>query len=155
MVAATDRGICAITLGDRPGELERDLKARFPQARLVRGSGTFERTVRRVVALVEDPTRDIALPLDVRGTAFQQRVWAALRAIPAGETASYTDVARRIGSPRAVRGVARACAANPAAVVIPCHRVLRQDGGLGGYRWGLERKRDLLEREQTPESGRR
>lgn len=149
LVAATSTGVCAIIFGDGAEGLERDLTQRFPQARLVGGDRAFERLVSQVVDLVEAPARDVTLPLDVRGTAFQQRVWQALRAIPAGQTASYTDIARRIGAPRAVRSVARACAANPVAVAIPCHRVVRTDGTLAGYRWGLERKRALLERERS------
>jgi AraC family transcriptional regulator of adaptative response/methylated-DNA-[protein]-cysteine methyltransferase len=147
LVAATEKGICAITLGDNPSQLTRDLKTRFPHALVIEGDAAFRRLVARVVALVEAPARVVSLPLDVRGTAFQQRVWEVLRQIPAGTTASYTEIARRIGSPRAVRGVASACAANPAAVAIPCHRVVRSDGTLAGYRWGLERKRALLDRE--------
>jgi AraC family transcriptional regulator of adaptative response/methylated-DNA-[protein]-cysteine methyltransferase len=148
LVAATRKGVCAISFGDRADTLERDLKDRFPQATLVAGDGDFERLVSQVVGLVEAPARDVRLPLDVRGTAFQQRVWQALRTIPSGSTASYAEIARRIGAPRAVRGVAQACAANPAAVAIPCHRVVRTDGTLAGYRWGLARKRALLERER-------
>jgi AraC family transcriptional regulator of adaptative response/methylated-DNA-[protein]-cysteine methyltransferase len=147
LVAATQKGICAITLGDDPSNLMRDLQARFPRASVIEGDAEFQKLVARVIALVEAPAHAVSLPLDVRGTAFQQRVWEVLRQIPAGTTASYTEVARRIGSPRAVRGVAAACAANPAAVAIPCHRVVRRDGSLAGYRWGLERKRALLERE--------
>jgi len=147
LVAATDMGVCAILLGDDPEALVRDLEARFPKARLVGGDRDFERMVARVVGFVEAPALGLDLPLDVRGTAFQQRVWQALRDIPAGSTASYTDIARRIGAPKAVRGVAQACAANAIAVAIPCHRVVRSNGALAGYRWGVERKRALLERE--------
>lgn len=147
LVAATDKGVCAILLGDDPDLLVRNLEDRFPKARLVGGDAGFERLVARVVGFVEAPASSLDLPLDVRGTAFQQRVWQALRDIPAGSTASYTDIARRIGAPKAVRGVASACAANPVAVAIPCHRVVRSDGTLAGYRWGIERKRALLERE--------
>ena len=150
LVAATDKGVCAILLGDDPEALVRDLEARFPKARLVGGDRDFERMVARVVGFVEAPALGLDLPLDVRGTAFQQRVWQALRDIPAGSTASYTDIARRIGAPKAVRGVAQACAANAIAVAIPCHRVVRSNGALAGYRWGVERKRALLEREATP-----
>jgi AraC family transcriptional regulator, regulatory protein of adaptative response / methylated-DNA-[protein]-cysteine methyltransferase len=116
----------------------------------VGGDPNFESLVARVVGFVEAPRLGLDLPLDVRGTAFQQRVWQALRQIPAGATASYTDIARRIGSPTSVRAVAQACAANPLAVAIPCHRVVRNDGGLSGYRWGVERKRALLQREARP-----
>ena len=137
LVAATDRGVCAILMGDDPDRLARDLQDRFPRAHLIGGDAGFEQLIRY----------GRHLPLDVRGTAFQQQVWQALREIPAGKTASYTEIANRIGCPRAVRGVAGACAANPLAVAIPCHRVVRSDGGLSGYRWGVERKRALLDRE--------
>jgi AraC family transcriptional regulator, regulatory protein of adaptative response / methylated-DNA-[protein]-cysteine methyltransferase len=147
LVAATDKGVCAILLGDDPGTLVRDLQDRFPKARLEGGDVGFERLVATVVGFVETPALGLDLPLDVRGTVFQRRVWQALRAIPAGGTATYADVAERIGAPRAVRAVAQACAANPLAVAIPCHRVVRQDGALSGYRWGVARKGLLLERE--------
>ena len=147
LVAATDKGVCAITLGDDPESLVRDLQDRFAKARLVGGDAGFEQLVAKVVGLVEAPAVAIDLPLDVRGTAFQQRVWQALRKIPAGSTASYADIARRLGTPNAVRAVAQACGANPVAIAIPCHRVVRRDGELSGYRWGVERKRALLERE--------
>lgn len=147
LVAESGRGICAILLGDDPDALARDLQDRFPRARLVGGDATFETHVARVVGFVEAPGKGLDLPLDVRGTAFQQRVWQALREIPPGRTASYADIARRIASPKAVRAVAQACAANALAVAIPCHRVVRHDGALSGYRWGVERKRALLERE--------
>jgi AraC family transcriptional regulator of adaptative response/methylated-DNA-[protein]-cysteine methyltransferase len=147
LVAASDLGVCAILLGDDPEPLVRDLQDRFPRARLIGGDAEFERWVAQVVGLVETPAQGLALPLDVRGTAFQQRVWRALRAIPPGQTASYAEVARRIGAPTAVRAVAQAVAANPLAVAIPCHRVVRIDGNLAGYRWGVERKRALLARE--------
>lgn len=147
LVAASDRGVCSILLGDDPDELLRDLQDRFPRAGLIGGDAGFEQLVARVVGFVEEPGLGLDLPLDLRGTAFQQRVWQALREIPPGETASYTEIARRIGSPKAVRGVANACAANAVAVAIPCHRVVRSDGGLSGYRWGVERKRALLDRE--------
>jgi AraC family transcriptional regulator of adaptative response/methylated-DNA-[protein]-cysteine methyltransferase len=148
VVAQSERGICAILLGDDADALLRDLQDRFPHARLVGGDREFEAIVANVVGLVEAPRVGLALPLDIRGTAFQQRVWQALREIPAGKTASYAEIAARIGSPRAVRAVAQACAANALAVAIPCHRVVRSDGSLSGYRWGIERKRALLEREQ-------
>ena len=147
LVAATGKGVCAVFLGDDPDALVRELQDRFPKAELVGGDRDFEGLVATAVGLVEAPALGLDLPLDVRGTAFQQRVWQALRDIPAGSTASYTDVARRIGAPKAVRAVAGACAANPIAVAIPCHRVVRSDGALAGYRWGVERKRALLERE--------
>ena len=147
LVAASDRGICAILLDDDPAKLARELQDRFPRAELIGGDVDFERTVAKVVGFVESPGLGLDLPLDVRGTAFQQRVWRALREIPPGGTMSYAEVARRIGAPRAVRAVARACASNPLAVAIPCHRVVRNDGELSGYRWGVERKRALLARE--------
>jgi AraC family transcriptional regulator of adaptative response/methylated-DNA-[protein]-cysteine methyltransferase len=134
-------------MGDDPDELIRDLQARFPRARLIGGDRDFEQLVAKVVGFVEAPGLGLDLPLDVRGTAFQQRVWQALREIPVGETVSYTDIANRIGRPKSVRAVGQACAANPVAVVIPCHRAVRKDGGLSGYRWGVERKRALLDRE--------
>ncbi|HEY9234691.1 MAG TPA: methylated-DNA--[protein]-cysteine S-methyltransferase, partial [Phenylobacterium sp.] len=147
LVAATDKGVCAILLGDDPELLVRDLQDRFDRAELIGGDEAFEALVAKVVGLVEQPRLGHDLPLDVRGTAFQQRVWQALAQIPAGETASYAQVAERIGKPGAVRAVAQACAANALAVAIPCHRVVRNDGALSGYRWGVERKRALLERE--------
>jgi AraC family transcriptional regulator, regulatory protein of adaptative response / methylated-DNA-[protein]-cysteine methyltransferase len=147
LVAASERGVCAILLGDDPDDLARDLQDRFPRANLIGGDAGFEQLVSRVVGFVEAPGLGLDLPLDVRGTAFQHRVWQALRAIPAGETASYTDIANRIGAPKSVRAVAQACAVNVLAVAIPCHRVVRNDGGLSGYRWGVERKRALLDRE--------
>ena len=147
LVASSAKGVAAILMGDDPDTLARDLQDRFPKARLVGGDADFERLVAEVVGFVEAPRIGLALPLDVRGTAFQQRVWQALREIPVGETATYTGIAARIGAPNAVRAVAGACAANALAVAIPCHRVVRHDGALSGYRWGVERKRDLLERE--------
>jgi AraC family transcriptional regulator of adaptative response/methylated-DNA-[protein]-cysteine methyltransferase len=147
LVAATRLGVCAILLGDDPDELAHDLERRFPRAELVGADAGFEKLVGTVVALVEAPRLGTELPLDIRGTAFQQRVWGALRRIPAGTTASYAAIARAIGAPTSSRAVARACAANPLAVAIPCHRVVRTDGGISGYRWGVERKRDLLARE--------
>jgi AraC family transcriptional regulator of adaptative response/methylated-DNA-[protein]-cysteine methyltransferase len=147
LVAATAKGICAITLGNDPEPLLQDLQDRFPNARLEGGDSEFEQIVSRVVGFVETPALGLKLPLDVRGTAFQQRVWQALREIPAGATVSYAQVAQRVGSPGSVRAVAQACASNTIALAIPCHRVIRNDGGLSGYRWGVERKRALLERE--------
>jgi AraC family transcriptional regulator of adaptative response/methylated-DNA-[protein]-cysteine methyltransferase len=147
LVAATEKGVCAILIGDDPEQLARDLQDRFPKANLIGGDRDFERLVAKVVGFIEAPALGCNLPLDVRGTAFQQRVWQALRDIPAGETASYGEIARRIGAPKAIRAVAQACAANKIAVAIPCHRVVRNDGALSGYRWGVERKRALLKRE--------
>ena len=147
LVGATERGVCAILLGDSARALLQQLHARFPRAQCVAGGAAFQRTVKRVVRLVENPARGITLSLDVRGTAFQQRVWQALQAVPAGSTISYSDLAQRIGAPKAVRAVAGACAAYALAVAIPCHRALRADGGLAGYRWGVARKRALLARE--------
>jgi AraC family transcriptional regulator of adaptative response/methylated-DNA-[protein]-cysteine methyltransferase len=149
LVAASERGICAILIGDDADALVRDLQDRFPNARLIGGDVAFERWIAEVVGFVEAPQLGLDLPLDIRGTAFQQRVWQALREIPVGSTASYAEVAEKIGAPKSVRAVARACAANPIAVAIPCHRVVRNDGGLSGYRWGVERKRALLNREAT------
>lgn len=147
LVAATDKGICCILLGDEPETLLQDLQDRFPKAQLSGGDADFESWMATVVGFVEAPQLGLNLPLDVQGTAFQQRVWQALRDIPPGSTASYTEIAERIGSPSAVRAVAQACAANKIAIAIPCHRVVRQDGALSGYRWGVERKRALLNRE--------
>ena len=147
LVAASAQGVCAILLGDDPQALVRDLQERFKTARLIGADRRFEQWIAQVVGLIESPRVGLALPLDIRGTAFQQRVWQALRGIPAGQTVSYTEIARRIGAPQAVRAVAGACAANPLAVAIPCHRVVRNDGALSGYRWGIERKRILLCRE--------
>ena len=147
LVACTEKGVCAIVLGDQPEPLLHDLQERFPRAELLGADPQFEHLVARVVAMVEQPRLGLDLPLDIRGTAFQQRVWQALREIPAGSTASYGEIAARIGSPAAVRAVGSACGANALAVAIPCHRVVRSDGGLSGYRWGIERKQALLQRE--------
>ena len=150
LVAATARGVCAIGLGDDPDALMHDLEDRFPRARLVGGDPEFEARVAQVVAFVEAPALGLDLPLDIRGTTFQQRVWRALRDVPAGATATYGEIAERIGAPGAARAVASACASNPLALAIPCHRVVRNDGTLSGYRWGVERKRALLDREASP-----
>lgn len=147
LVAASDKGVCAIMLGDDPDALARDLQDRFPNAEIIGGDAAFEAVVARVVGFVEAPAQGLDLPLDVRGTAFQQRVWQALRAIPVGETVSYATIARQIGEPKAMRAVAQACGANTIAVAIPCHRVVRTDGALSGYRWGVARKRALLDKE--------
>ena len=147
LVAQSARGICAILLGDDPDALVRDLQDRFPLATFIGADRAFERTVATVVGFVDDPGRGLDLPLDIRGTAFQQRVWNALRRIPPGRTISYAEIARRLRMPNAARAIAGACAANPLAVAIPCHRVVRNDGALSGYRWVVERKQALLRRE--------
>ena len=149
LVAATDKGVCAIMLGDDPEALVRELQDRFHNAELIGGDKEFEKLVARVVGIVEAPQLGLDLPLDVLGTAFQKRVRQALRKIPAGSTASYGEIAEMIGAPKAARAVAGACASNIIAVAIPCHRVLRNDGSLSGYRWGVERKRSLLDRERN------
>jgi AraC family transcriptional regulator of adaptative response/methylated-DNA-[protein]-cysteine methyltransferase len=147
LVAATERGLCALSLGDGPAPLVRELERRFPLARRIRADARLGRLVTQVVGLVEEPQAARELPLDVRGTAFERRVWSALRAVPLGKTVSYSELAEALGAPRSARAVARACANNALAVVIPCHRAVRADGELAGYRWGTERKRALLERE--------
>jgi len=148
LVAQSDRGVCAILLGDDPEALIADLERRFPRAELIGEDADFEQVVATVVGFVESPCVGLDLPLDIRGTAFQQRVWNALRTIPPGETASYKQIAEQIGSPTSTRAVAQACGANSIAVAIPCHRVVRTDGGISGYRWGVERKHSLLDRER-------
>ncbi|HEX9622217.1 MAG TPA: bifunctional DNA-binding transcriptional regulator/O6-methylguanine-DNA methyltransferase Ada [Polyangiaceae bacterium] len=148
LVAKSERGVCAILLGDGPAELLRELERRFPRGRLIEADAKFEALVATVVGLVEDPSTASELPLDIRGTAFQERVWKALSRIPAGKTVTYSELASAIGEPKAVRAVARACAQNALAVAVPCHRVVRTDGSLSGYRWGVERKRELLRREE-------
>jgi AraC family transcriptional regulator, regulatory protein of adaptative response / methylated-DNA-[protein]-cysteine methyltransferase len=154
LVAATDRGLCAIMFSSEPDDLPKRLQERFPKAELHRAGADFMDWVSQVTAFIETPRQGLTLPFDIQGTAFQQRVWSALRTIPAGETRSYADVARQIGQPSAVRAVAGTCAANKLAVAIPCHRVVRSDGHLGGYRWGIERKETLLalETQQSQES---
>ncbi len=147
LVASSRKGVAAILLGDDPDQLVRNLQDRFPKAHLIGADRDYEALIARVVGLVETPGTGLKLPLDVRGTAFQQRVWRALQEVPAGETVSYAELARRIGSPKAVRAVASACGANNLAVAIPCHRVVRTDGSLSGYAWGVERKRELIRRE--------
>jgi len=149
LVASSAKGVAAILLGEDPDALVRNLQDRFPKARLIGADAAYEALVARVVGLIEMPRVGLDLPLDVRGTAFQQRVWQALREIPVGATVSYAEIAQRIGSPKAVRAVAGACAANNLAVAIPCHRVVRNDGALSGYAWGVERKRALLDREDA------
>ncbi|ARN81059.1 bifunctional DNA-binding transcriptional regulator/O6-methylguanine-DNA methyltransferase Ada [Methylocystis bryophila] len=153
LVARSAKGVCAISLGDDPENLVRELQDRFPKADFIGGDADFEDLVARVIGFVEAPQTGLELPLNVRGTAFQQRVWNALREIPAGKTVSYAEVAARVGAPTAARAVAQACAANKVAVAIPCHRVVRSDGALSGYRWGVERKRALLEKEALHETG--
>lgn len=152
LVAASDTGLCAIWLGDAPAPLVRELQDRFAHAELIGGDAAFEQWMAQVVGFIDDPARGLDLPLDIRGTAFQQRVWDALRRIPPGQTLSYTELAARIGTPSATRAVASACAANQLAVAIPCHRIVRQDGSLSGYRWGVARKRALLDKE-APDGG--
>ena len=147
LVARSNLGVCAILLGDDPALLARDLQDRFPRAELVSGDGECERLAVKVAGFIARPALGLDLPLDIQGTVFQQSVWQALRQIPAGSTASYTDIANQIGMPKAVRAVAQACGANALAVAVPCHRVVRSDGALSGYRWGVERKRALLDRE--------
>lgn len=153
LVAVSERGVCAVLFGDDAAALRADLAQRFPQAQLTEAAPGFAELVAQVVTLVDAPRGAAELPLDLRGTAFQQRVWQALRAIPPGRTASYADIAAQIGAPRASRAVAQACAANPLAVVVPCHRVVRQNGDLSGYRWGVARKRALLARERGEQEG--
>lgn len=150
LVASTGKGVAAILLGADPDELVRNLQDRFPRAHLVGANRDYETLVAQVVGLVEAPRIGLELPLDVRGTAFQERVWQALRKVPAGATVSYAELARRIGAPGSARAVAGACAANKLAVAIPCHRVVRNDGSLSGYAWGVDRKRALLDREAAP-----
>lgn len=147
LVAQSQRGVCAILLGDDADGLVRELQDKFPRAEMIAGDAGFEQLVAQVVGCIECPRVGLNLPLDVRGTLFQQRVWQALRDIPPGSTASYADIAARIGAPSAARAVARACGANHLAVAIPCHRIVRRDGDISGYRWGVERKRELLRRE--------
>lgn len=147
LVAQSNRGVCAILLGDNPDALVHDLQDKFPRANLIGADHDFEQLIAKVVGFIEAPAIGLDLPLDLRGTAFQQRVWMALQEIPAGSTASYAEIAQRIGAPKSFRAVAQACGANSLAVAIPCHRVVRSDGNLSGYRWGVERKRQLLERE--------
>jgi AraC family transcriptional regulator of adaptative response/methylated-DNA-[protein]-cysteine methyltransferase len=147
LVAKSERGVCAVLIGDDPLQLMRDLQDQFPKANLIGGESGYEDMVAKVVGLIEKPGVGLDLPLDIRGTAFQQRVWKALQQIPVGSTASYADIAKSIGMPKAVRAVAHSCGANSLAVAIPCHRVIRNDGALSGYRWGVERKQALLDRE--------
>ncbi|WP_079254094.1 bifunctional DNA-binding transcriptional regulator/O6-methylguanine-DNA methyltransferase Ada [Endozoicomonas arenosclerae] len=147
LVAQSHKGICAISLGDDPDQLVRELQDQFPRSKLVGNDREYEKLIAHVVGFLENPETDLKMPLDIQGTAFQKRVWSALQTIPVGTTASYADIAEKIGSPKAVRAVARACATNSLAIAIPCHRVVRSDGSLSGYRWGVERKRELLANE--------
>ncbi|RYD17325.1 MAG: methylated-DNA--[protein]-cysteine S-methyltransferase, partial [Verrucomicrobiaceae bacterium] len=149
LVASSEKGVCSILLGNDPHLLAIDLQDRFPRAKLTGADSSYEKLVAKVIGFIEAPRLGLDLPLDIRGTAFQQRVWQALRDIPAGATRSYAEIANTIGSPKSVRAVAGACAANAIAVAIPCHRVVRTDGNLSGYRWGVERKRLLLHREAS------
>jgi AraC family transcriptional regulator of adaptative response/methylated-DNA-[protein]-cysteine methyltransferase len=144
LIAQSDKGICAILLGDQPQLLLEDLQQRNPKATLIAGDRHFQKVIDEVISVIKQPDLTLTLPLDIRGTLFQQQVWQALQQIPAGETRSYSAIAEAIGTPRAVRAVAGACAANAIAVIVPCHRVVRSDGNLSGYRWGIERKQKLL-----------
>jgi AraC family transcriptional regulator of adaptative response/methylated-DNA-[protein]-cysteine methyltransferase len=152
LVASSKKGVVAILLGDDPEKLLRELQDRFPKAKLIGADQEYERLVARVIGFVEAPNQAPNLPLDIRGTAFQQRVWRALQGIPAGTTVSYAEIAKKIGSPKSVRAVASACAANSIAIAIPCHRVVRTDGSLSGYAWGIDRKRHLIDRERQQEA---
>lgn len=147
LVAKSERGVCSVLIGDDPGALVHDLQSLFPKAELLEADKDFEELVVKVIGFIEAPSAGLELPLDIRGTAFQRRVWKAIQRIPVGATASYAEIAKQLGAPKAVRAVAQACGANAIAVAIPCHRVVRSDGALSGYRWGAERKRALLERE--------
>lgn len=147
LIAATERGICTILLGETADFLIQDLRQRFPKDELEKADVALANWVSYTTEFIEKPRQEFNLPLDIRGTAFQQRVWHTLKEIPVGKTVSYTEIARQIGSPKAVRAIAQACASNSLAVVIPCHRVIRSDGALSGYRWGVERKQALLNRE--------
>ncbi|NYE61972.1 AraC family transcriptional regulator of adaptative response/methylated-DNA-[protein]-cysteine methyltransferase [Duganella sp. 1224] len=153
LVASTAQGICAILIDDDPDFLVKDLQDRFPKAELIGAEADYEQVVSRVVGMVEQPSLGLDLPLDVRGTAFQQRVWQVLRAIPSGRRVTYAELAELAGVPRGARAVASACAANAIAVAIPCHRVVRNDGSISGYRWGVDRKAALLNREAGNEQG--
>ena len=149
LVAITERGVCAVRMGDSDAELEKDVRAEFPQAQIKRDDSVLREPVQKILNHLDNNDPRLDLPLDIRATAFQRQVWEKLRAIPYGETVSYGEVAKALGKPGAVRAVGRACATNPVALVIPCHRVVREDKSLGGYRWGLERKQKLLEQERA------
>ena len=144
LIAESERGLCSIMLGDDPDVLLDELLKRFSKAEIIAGDRAFEQHVAQVVGFVESPKIGLDLPLDIQGTAFQQRVWQALRQIPSGKTASYAEIASSIGSPKAARAIAQACASNYLAVAIPCHRIVHNDGSISGYRWGVERKKALL-----------
>jgi len=148
LVAATSKGICAVRLGDTAGALEADLRSEYAAAQIRKSDGPLDDAVKQILDHLNGKQPHLALPLDIRATAFQRQVWQALQSIPYGATRSYSDVAKSIGRPQAVRAVARACASNPVALVIPCHRVIREDKSMGGYRWGLDRKGALLEKEK-------
>jgi AraC family transcriptional regulator, regulatory protein of adaptative response / methylated-DNA-[protein]-cysteine methyltransferase len=148
LVAMTERGVCAVRMGDNDTALEKDLRDEFPHAEITRADSTLREAVQKILSHLDNNEPRLDLPLDIRSTAFQRQVWERLRAIPYGQTLSYGQVAKALGNPGAVRAVGRACATNPVALVIPCHRVVREDKSLGGYRWGLERKKKLLEREK-------
>lgn len=148
LLASSRKGICAVFLGDHPDSLFVDLRQQFPEAEFIAGDEEFEQLLVEVINYVESPDKELDLALDIRGSSFQRSVWAALMEIPYGETCTYTELALRVGSPAAVRAIAQACAANKIAVIIPCHRVVRLDGDLSGYRWGIKRKQRLLEKEK-------
>ena len=151
LVGATERGISAVYLGDADAKLQEELRNEYPQAEISAGGNTFERWVKEIVQRVEGNPPRLELPLDLQATAFQRRVWQELQRIPRGSTRTYAQVAQALGNPKAVRAVARACATNPVSIVVPCHRVIRGDGSLAGYRWGLSRKEQLLAQERAPE----
>lgn len=155
LVAMTERGVCAARMGDGDLDLEKDLRAEFPEAQIERADSLLREPVEKILNHLDNNEPRLDLPLDIRATAFQRQVWEKLREIPYGQTASYADIAKALGKPRAVRAVGRACATNPVALVIPCHRVVREDKSLGGYRWGLERKQKLLEKEAADLRGKR
>jgi AraC family transcriptional regulator of adaptative response/methylated-DNA-[protein]-cysteine methyltransferase len=151
LVAVTERGVCAVRMADNDAELEKDLREEFPHAQITRDDSALREPVQKILNHLDKNEPRLDLPLDIRATAFQRQVWEKLRTIPYGETVSYAEVAKALGNPGAVRAVGRACATNPVALVIPCHRVVREDQSMGGYRWGLERKKKLLERERRAE----
>ena len=150
LVAATERGVSAVSFGDREPPLEEALRAEYPNAEISRNNTSMRRWVNDVLRAVDKDVDQPQLPLDIQATAFRRRVWDALRAIPRGETRTYSQIARQIGSPKAARAVGTACATNPVSYIVPCHRVVREDGGLGGYAYGLDRKQKMLDRESRP-----